>query len=138
MQAEILFLIHFLGFDHPAYETLNLRDKPDEDEGVGHIERGMEGSQHEAQLSGVGQEHAGLHGFLLHRHVVAYPAAHHIYKGTEHEQNPDDAKHIEEHVGQCCPSSLSIGRKGCQVGGDGGADVLTHHQRDTLIDGQCT
>ena len=45
---------------------------------------------------------------------------------------------VEEHVRQGSATGLRIGREGCQVRGDGGSDVLTHHQGDTLIDGQCT
>ena len=54
MQTEVFFLIDLLGLDDPADELLDLGDEPDEDEGVGDIERGVESRQHEAQLGSIG------------------------------------------------------------------------------------
>ena len=115
MQAEVLFLIDLLGFDDPADELLNLRDEPDENHRVGYVEGRMEGSQHETQLSRISQEETALNGIFIHRHIIAYPSADHIDEWTEDKQNPDDAEDIEEHMSQCCATSLCIGRHCCQV-----------------------
>ena len=97
----------------------------------------MECCQHKAQLGGVGKESWGIPSVVHHRHVIAYPSAHHVDKRAEDEQNPDDAKHVEEHVRQGRPSCLGIGRHCRQVRRHGGTDILTHHQGNTLIDRQC-
>ena len=41
-------------------------------------------------------------------------------------------------MGKGGSTCLRIGRHGCKVGSDGGTDVLTHHEGNTLIDGQHT
>ena len=61
MQAELIFLIDLLRLDSPAYESLNLWNKPDEDERIDHIKAGMESSQNETQFGSIGQEHARIH-----------------------------------------------------------------------------
>ena len=136
MQTELIFLIDLLRFDNPADEALNLGNKPDENKGIRHIEGCVEGSKYKAQLSRVGQEHAGLNGLFLHIDIIAYPSAYHIDERTEDEQDPDNTKHVEEHVSQSSPTSLRVCRHRSKVRGNGGSDVLTHHQRDTLIDRQ--
>ena len=136
MQAELIFLIHLLRPDNPADEALDLGDEPDKDKGIRHVEGCVEGSKHKAQLSRVGQEHAGLNGLFLHIDIIAYPSAYHIDERTEDEQDPDDTKHVEEHVSQSSTTSLCVCRHRSEVWGNGGSDVLTHHQRDTLIDRQ--
>ena len=108
MQTEVLLLVHLLGFDDPAYEFLYLWDKPYQDKGIHHIKRRMEGSQHEAQLGGIGQKSLCSCHFLGHVDIIADPPAHHVDEGTEHEQNPDNAEHVEEHMGQCRPTCLGI------------------------------
>ena len=136
MQTEVLLLIDTLRLDNPANELLDLLDEPDEDERVGHIERGVERSKHKAQLGSIGHERSGIHGILAHVHVITYPTAYHIDERTEDEENPDYAEHIEEHVRKGCTTCLGVGRKGCEVRGDCRTDVLAQHQCDTLIDGQ--
>ena len=115
MQAEILFFINFLRLDNPAYKFLNLRNKPNKNKSVCHIESRMEGSKHETQLSRISQEETALNGIFIHRHIIAYPSADHIDERTEDKQNPDDTEDIEEHMSQCCATSLRIGRHCCQV-----------------------
>ena len=138
MQAEVLFLVDTLRLDNPAYELLNLLDEPDEDERVGHIECGVEGCKHKAQLGSIGHKCSSINGLLVHVHVVTYPTANHVDERTEYEENPDYAKHIEEHVCEGCTTCLGVGRKSCEVRSDCSTDVLTQHQCNTLIDGQCT
>ena len=110
MQTEVFFLVDLLGLDDPAYEFLNLGDEPNQDKGIDHIERGMECSKHEAQLGCIGQESGSTCSILCHINVITYPSAHHINERAEHKQNPDDAKHIEEHVRQGRPSCLRVRR----------------------------
>ena len=138
VQTEVLFLVGFLSLDHPAYETLDLWDEPDQDEGVGHIKTGMEGCQYERQFGGVAQECLCGGVFLGHRDIISHHATNHIHERTEDKENPEHAEEVEEQVGQCRPSCLCVGRHGSKVRGDGGADILTHYQCDTLIDRQHT
>ena len=97
----------------------------------------MESSKHKTQLCSICQEYACLNGSLVQHHIIAYPTTYHVNKGTEDKQNPDNAKHIEEHVSQSGTACLCIGRKGCKVRGNGGSNIFTHYQGDTLIDWQC-
>ena len=83
MQTEVLFLVDLLGLDDPADEFLNLWDKPDEDEGVRHIEAGVEGCQHETQFGGIGKESLGTCRLFRHVDIIADEAADHIDEGTE-------------------------------------------------------
>ena len=138
VQAEVLFFVHLLGLDDPADELFNLGDKPYQDERVSHVECRVEGSQHEAQLGGIGQEGCGACGLFGHVYVIAYPSANHVDERTEDKQYPEDTEDVEEHVGQSGTAGLGVGRHRRQIGSDGGSNVLTHHKRNTLIDGQCT
>ena len=138
MQAEVFFLVHALGLDGPANKPFYLRDKPDEDECVGHIKASVEGSQHKTQLGGIGHKGLYTHGFLRHIYIVAHHSADSIDERAEHKQNPHHSEEVEEHVRQGGSTCLRIGREGSEVRSDGRSDVLTHHQGDTLIDGQCT
>ena len=138
MQTEVLFLVHLLGFDDPAYKALNLRNKPDEDESVHHIEGGVEGGQHKRQFSGVGDKGFSAYDALLHRHIIANPSTNHIDERTEYKEHPQHTEEVEEHMGECSAAGLRVGREGCQVGRNGSADILTHHQCNTLVNGQGT
>ena len=113
MQTELVLLVDVLWLDHPADKSLNLRNKPDENEGVGHVEAGMEGCQYETQFGGVGHEHARLHCPLDHCDIIAHESADGIDEGTEHKQDPEDAEEVEEHVRQGSTAGLGIGREGC-------------------------
>ena len=53
-QSDGFFFSFRLIFDSPAHYFLDLRDKSDEDGGVGNIEAGVEHSEHHAQFSRVG------------------------------------------------------------------------------------
>ena len=86
----------------------------------------MEGSQGKGELGG-----ALLGGFG----VQAHDAAHHSHEGEEEDEHPAHAEDVEQHVGHGRTAGLRVGAEGGQVGGDGGANVLTHHQGDTLEDG---
>ena len=135
MQTEVFFLVHLLGLDDPANKALNLRDKPDEDKRIDHVETGMESSQHKGQFDrAVGICH-------IVTQCIACPVheCHHsIHKRMEEDQNPDDTEYIEEHMSQCSPASLCIGRQGSQITGNSGSYILTKHQGNTLIDRQGT
>ena len=115
VQAEVLLLVDLLGLDDPADELLYLGDEPNQDKGIGHVERRVECCQNEAQLGGVGQEGGCSDGLLGHVHVIAYPAAHHVDERTEDEQDPDDTKHVEEHVSQSSTTSLRVCRHRSEV-----------------------
>ena len=136
VQTEILVLIDLLRFDNPADETLDLRDEPNEDARVSHIETGVEGSQYETQLGRISQKSRSARNFLGHGGVVTHEAAYHIDEGAEDEENPNDTEDIEEHVCQGCTACLRISRHGSQIGSNGGTDVLTHDEGNTLIDRQ--
>ena len=110
MQAEVLFLVHLLWLDNPAYKALYLWDKPYQDKGVCHIEARVECGQHKAQFGSVCKEYTSLNSTLGHRYVVANHAANGIDEGTEHKQNPNHTKHVEEHVGEGSSAGLSVGR----------------------------
>src|SRR5690554_4548792 len=50
----------------------------------------------------------------------------------EDKEHPDHPQHVEYEVGKGSPLGGEIGWDGSQVGGDGGADVLSHdHGRGT-------
>ena len=85
MQTEVFFLINLLRLDDPADETLNLWNKPNEDECVDYIEAGVEGCQYETELGGIGHEGGDTSGFLGHIDIVTHETAHHIDEGTEDE-----------------------------------------------------
>ena len=109
MQAEVLFLVHLLGLNNPAYESLNLRNEPNQDKRIHHVETGVEGSQHKTQLGGIG--HESVSASQLHRHIdiVTNPATDHVDKRAEDKQNPHHTEDIEEHMGQSSTASLGIG-----------------------------
>ena len=133
-QAEVLLLaLGFLGLDDAAHELLYLRNEPDEDGGVGHVEAGVEGSEHERQLGGVLEEarlafHYGV--------VVAHERAYHVDEGTEHQQYPHHSEDVEEHMGEGSAARLRVGCHGSEVRGYGGAYVLAHDEGYALIDGE--
>ena len=109
VQAEVFFLVHALGLDNPADETLYLRHKPYEDERVGNIEAGMEGGQHKAQLGGIGQECLLRDALLRHRYVVAYQTADQVDERAEYHQYPHHTEEVEEHVRQGGSACLCVG-----------------------------
>ena len=88
MQSEVLLLIDLLRLDDPAYEFLYLGYEPNEDEGVDHIEAGVEGSEYEVQFAGI--EHEGIYACALlgHRHIVTHDATNRIHEGAKYEQHP--------------------------------------------------
>ena len=133
MQAEVFLFLRHLRVDDFAYESLNLRDEPDEDEGVGDVEAGVEGCQDERQFGCILHESRHLFGQGL---VVSDKAAHHVDEWFEDTQYPDDAEHVEEHVGKGSAPCLRVGCHGCDVRRDGRSEVLAHHQCDALIDGE--
>ena len=83
VQAEVFFLVHLLRLDNPAYEALNLRDEPNQDERVDHIKAGMEGCQYERQFGGIGEIGFCSGGLLRHHGVVTYHAADQVDEGPE-------------------------------------------------------
>ncbi len=86
----------------------------------------MEGRQRKRKLDGRLTFRGG---------IQANDAADHSHEGEEENQDPDNAEYVKHQVGQSGTAGLHIGIHGRQVGGKGGADVFTHHQGDTLIDG---
>ena len=54
-------------------------------------------------------------------------------EGLEQYHYPDNAHHIDAHVGKGCAAGLHIGLEGRDIGCDGGADILTQHQHDALL-----
>ena len=129
LQTEFLFLLALLRLDDLADELLDLRDEPDQDEGIGHVESGVEHRQGEGKLG---------RGLRIGRRVEAHDAADHPHEGEEAAEDPDHAEYVEQQVGQGGAAGLRIGRHRGDVGGKRGTDVLTHHQGDTLIDGNGT
>ncbi len=69
----------------------------------------MEGSQHKCEFGGIGSEYVSTDGLLLHFHVIAYPAANHVDKRVEDNENPDDAEHIEDQMCQGSSPGLRVG-----------------------------
>lgn len=133
-QAEVVFLLRIAArLYHTAYNLLNLRYEPDEYCRVGDVEHCMECSKDKRQFCGVcHKSRFALH----HRIVVSHKRAYHMYERTEDAKYPQNAKHIEEHVGKGGTSCLSVGCQGGKVGRHRGADVLAHYQSYALIYGQ--
>lgn len=96
----------------------------------------MERGQHHAQFRGVGEEGGVPRALRSHRDIVAHEAAHEIDERAEQQQYPADAEQVEEHVGEGGAARLRVCRERGDVRGHGGADVLAHHERDALVDGQ--
>ena len=132
-QAEVVLVGILLRTDNLAYQLLNLWDKPYQDKGVGEVERGMEGGKHEGELGCIGNE---MRIALLHHVVIAYPSADQMDERTEHAEYPQHTEDVEHHVPHRRSSSLRIGGKCCHVGSYGGTDILTHYERNALIDRQ--
>ena len=126
LQAEFVLFFGLLGLDEEAHQLFNLRNEPDQDGGVDHIETGMERCQREGKLGGV------LLGGIR---IQAHDAADHPDEREEENEHPDDAEHVEHQVRHSGPSRLRIRAHRGEVRRNRGADVLTHNQRDTLIDG---
>ena len=55
---------------------------------------------------------------------------------TEYAEYPQHTEDVEYHVRHRRSSRLRVGGECCHVGSYGGTDVLTHHERNTLIDRQ--
>ncbi len=102
----------------PANDTLHLRNQTDEQRRVGDIKAGVEHGENDGQTLCL----------TSHRGVVAYQAADHIDEGIEHAEHPEDAKHVEQQVGQSSTSCLCVGSQRGEVSRCRRTDILAHHQ----------
>ena len=73
---------------------------------------------------------------LLHHVVIAYPSADQMDERTEHAEYPQYTEDVEHHVPHRRSPGLRVGGERCHVGSYGGTDVLTHYERNALIDRQ--
>ncbi len=128
-QTEVFFLLFLARGDDAADEFLDLGDKPDEEGRVAHVERGVEGGQHDREFVGVDTTLVG---------VIAYKRADEVDEGIEEGEHPDDTRNVEHQVGEGSAAGLGIGSEGGEIGCERGADIFTHDQGDTHIDGEHT
>ena len=128
-QAEVLLVLLGLRLDDQTDDTLYLGYEPDEQEGVGDIEAGMERCQHNRKEDCL----LCLRGTSA-RWIVAYQRTDRIDKGIEQAEHPDHAKDVEHQVGQGRPSGLCVGSQRREVGRGRRADVLTQHEGNTEVD----
>ena len=128
LQTELLFVFLGLWLDDVAYETLYLRNEPNEDKGVCDIECRVECSKDDRQTLG-----KLLCGERVVVGVVADKAAYHIHKRIEETENPDNSDDIKHEVGKSCSACLGVGTKGSEVGGGSGTNILAHDESDAEI-----
>ena len=91
VQRDGLFGLSLALRQKSADDLLHLGNQPDEQRRIEHIEASVEHSQHDRYPLRL----------TSHRGIVAHETAHHIDKGIEHHEHPDDAKHIEHQMSQC-------------------------------------
>jgi len=131
VQAGIFFLFGVLGLDNPAHELLDKLDEPDLYEGVRDVERGVERREHHGNLREVRRI-----AFVAraHREVVAHHVAHGGEEPLEHDDDPDNAYHVNRKVGQGGAARLRIGGECNDVRRNRRTDVLAEHEHDALVD----
>ena len=112
----------------PSHHFLYLWDKANEQGRIGHIEAGVEHSQHNGETLAL----------TSCRHIIAHELAHQVHKRVEHTHDPYHAKHIEQQMGQSGTARLGVGTQCGQIGSCRCANVFSHHQRDAQVDGQHT
>ena len=122
MQAEVFLFFHSLGFDDPAYESLDVGHKPDEQQGVGDVECRVERCKHHGYLCQI-----GVISWVasLQCAVKTYEVAYKIDERVYQYECPCHTYNVDCQVREGCPSSLCVGAQSHDVRGDGGADVLT-------------
>ena len=130
-QAELLFSVTALGLDDAAHQFLYLRYEPYQCEGVGHVEAGVEGCQHNGQFGCQLRS-----GKVVIVGVIAHHGAHHIDKGIEQAEHPQHANQVEHQMRRGSSPCLCVGSQCGKVGSGGGTDVLAHDQGDAKVDGQ--
>src|SRR5574344_211736 len=123
--------------DDKAYDLLQLWNEPNEDEGVGQVEDGVESCQDEAEFGGIIHECPYASRLSRHVHIEAHQLADEIDEWMEDTQDPHHAKEVEEHMRKGGTACLGGGGECGKGGGDGSADVFTHHKGYALIDGEC-
>ena len=114
---DLRLVLRRLVLDYELDDFLYYGREPYQDAGVYEVEHSVEhrDAVHERSL-------------LIHIHKP-HDILNQVHEGMEENQCPDDAEHVEEGMGQCCPLGIHVAHGGGDIGSYCGSDVLAQHHR---------
>ena len=132
-EFEYVLLVFGFFWDHPVDDFDDGRDEEGQDEGVDDVEEGVEeGERHGDGLRVVAAAGDGVVGVGAH-HADGDAGDDAEHRAVENECE-DDTNEVEDEVGAGGFLTIGVGHHGGEVGGDGGADVLSHDEGDGGIE----